>query len=64
MCGIRLDDLDMKADQVTVRGKGDRVRILPFGTKTGTALERYLRLRAGTSWPGWPGSGRAVGGAR
>ena len=60
MCGIRLDDLDMKADQVTVRGKGDRVRILPFGTNTGTALERYLRLRsrhklAGLAWL-WPGS--------
>lgn len=46
MCGISLDDLDMRADQVTVRGKGDRVRILPFGAKTGTALERYLRVRA------------------
>ena len=55
----------MKADQVTVCGKGDRVRILPFGTKTGTALERYLRLRtrhklAGLSWL-WLGSrGREV----
>jgi site-specific recombinase XerD len=45
MCGIRLTDLDMRADQVTVHGKGDRVRILPFGAKTGTSLERYLRLR-------------------
>jgi site-specific recombinase XerD len=45
MCGIELDDLDMRNDQVTVRGKGDRLRILPFGAKTGTSLERYLRLR-------------------
>ena len=51
MCGIKLTDLDMRADQVTVHGKGDRVRILPFGAKTGTSLERYLRLRAATSWP-------------
>ncbi len=29
MCGIRVVDLDMRADQVTVHGKGDRVRILP-----------------------------------
>ena len=55
MCGIATDDLDMRADQLTVRGKGDRLRILPFGTKTGTALERYLRLRgrhklAGLRW--------------
>jgi integrase/recombinase XerC len=55
----------MKDDQVTVRGRGDRVRILPFGAKTGTALERYLRLRtwyklAGLSWL-WLGSrGREV----
>jgi site-specific recombinase XerD len=46
MCGIMLADLDMRADQVTVHGKGDRVRILPFGAKTGTSLERYLRLRS------------------
>jgi site-specific recombinase XerD len=46
MCAIELDDLDMRNDQVTVRGKGDRLRILPFGAKTGTSLERYLRLRA------------------
>lgn len=46
MCGITLVDLDMRTDQVTVLGKGDRVRILPFGAKTGTSLERYLRLRA------------------
>jgi site-specific recombinase XerD len=46
MCGIKLTDLDMRADHVTVRGKGDRLRILPFGAKTGTSLERYLRLRA------------------
>ena len=43
---IKLTDLDMRADHVTVHGKGDRVRILPFGAKTGTSLERYLRLRA------------------
>ncbi len=54
MCGIGLDDLDMRADQVTIRGKGDRVRILPFGTKTGTALERYLRLRARHKLAGLP----------
>ena len=46
MCGIKLTDLDMRADHVTVHGKGDRLRILPFGAKTGTSLERYLRLRA------------------
>lgn len=54
MTGILLDDLDMKMDQVTVRGKGDRVRILPFGAKTGQALERYLRLRGRHPLAGLP----------
>jgi site-specific recombinase XerD len=65
MCGIGQDDLDMRADQVTIRGKGDRVRILPFGAKTGTALERYLRLRArhklaGLPWLWLGGRGREM----
>ena len=30
MCGITLDDLDMRTDEVTVRGKGDRIRMLPL----------------------------------
>lgn len=55
MCGIAFDDLDMRADQVTVRGKGDRFRILPFGAKSGTSLERYLRLRARHKLAGLPG---------
>jgi integrase/recombinase XerC len=46
MTGIRLADLDMKADEVMIRGKGDRIRVLPFGARTGTALARYLRVRA------------------
>lgn len=28
-----------------MRGKGDKMRRVPFGAKTGQALERYLRLR-------------------
>ena len=31
---------------VTVLGKGNRLRTVPFGVKTGTALARYLRVRA------------------
>jgi site-specific recombinase XerD len=34
-------------DVVHVRGKGSRGRAVPFGSKTGTALDRYLRDRAG-----------------
>lgn len=46
MAGLTLEDLDLKHDQVTVRGKGDKVRIVPFGAKTGQAIDRYLRVRA------------------
>lgn len=46
MAGLTIADLDLKHDQVTVRGKGDKVRIIPFGAKTGQAIDRYLRVRA------------------
>jgi len=45
MVGLTIDDVDMDADEVTVRGKGDKQRRIPFGAKTGQAIERYLRLR-------------------
>jgi site-specific recombinase XerD len=54
-CGVRLHemsgltvagvDLDTY-DVVHVVGKGSRGRSVPFGSKTGTALDRYLRERA------------------
>jgi site-specific recombinase XerD len=46
MCGITLDDLDLHHDLVTIRGKGNKIRTIPFGAKAGQALERYLRVRA------------------
>jgi site-specific recombinase XerD len=46
MSGLLLDDLDLRHDQVTIRGKGDKVRVVPFGVKTGQAIDRYLRVRA------------------
>jgi integrase len=42
---LRLVDIDLKNDIITVVGKTGERRI-PFGTKTGQALDRYLRLRA------------------
>jgi site-specific recombinase XerD len=45
MAGIEIADLDMANDAVAVRGKGGRMRTIPFGAKTGTAIERYLRVR-------------------
>lgn len=47
MAGILVTDLDMGRDaKVTVTGKGDKTRRIPIGTNAGTALDRYLRLRA------------------
>lgn len=45
MAGITVDDLDMHHDQVTLHGKGGKVRVIPFGAKTGQALDRFLRVR-------------------
>jgi len=42
---MTLDDVDLKRDTITVNGKTGR-RTIPFGAKTGAALERYIRLRA------------------
>lgn len=46
LIGIELDDVDLNLDVVRVVGKGNRERVVPFGAKTGQALERYLRVRA------------------
>jgi integrase/recombinase XerD len=50
-CGIRdltvqLADLDLMAGTAILRkGKGGKVRSVPFGPYTATAIDRYLRLR-------------------
>lgn len=45
MAGLALDDLDLRRDMVTLHGKGDKIRAIPFGAKTGQSLDRYLRVR-------------------
>lgn len=42
---LTLDDIDMEQQVFWVRGKGDRVRAVPFGLKTARAVDRYLRAR-------------------
>lgn len=46
LVGLTLADLDLDRDLATVHGKGRRERGIPFGSKTGQALDRYVRLRA------------------
>lgn len=46
MAGLTVDDVDLdNHDVIHVMGKGSRGRAVPFGAKTGTALDRYLRER-------------------
>jgi integrase/recombinase XerD len=42
---LRLDDLDWRAGELTVRGKGGRVDRLPLPADVGGAVAGYLRLR-------------------
>ena len=43
---MRTGDLDFEYGVVLVVGKGGRERALPFGNRTGKALDQYLRARA------------------
>jgi integrase/recombinase XerC len=43
---LRVDDIDFDLQVVRVVGKGARPRAVPFGPKTATALDRYLRARS------------------
>lgn len=54
MAGITLTDLDMSRDLVRLHGKGNKVRTIPFGAKTGQAFDRYLRARAKHKKAGLP----------
>lgn len=45
LANLRLEDLDLDQGVAIVVGKGRRPRACPFGPKTGTALDRYLRAR-------------------
>ncbi len=46
LIGLQVSDVDLKREFATVRrGKGGKGRIVPFGPKTGQAIDRYLRAR-------------------
>ena len=47
LTGIDLKDLDLDGEAVQVTGKGSRVRMAYFASKTVLALDRYLRTRKG-----------------
>jgi integrase/recombinase XerC len=45
LVGIELDDLQLRARLVKVRGKGSKERIVPFGSKAEEALRAWLAVR-------------------
>jgi len=51
LAGLNDADVDLVSDQVKLRGKGKKERIVPVGSKAAATLRRYLRLR---------GEGRAL----
>ena len=46
LVAIDLDDIDLRARLVKVRGKGSKERIVPFGSKAVGALRAYLEVRS------------------
>ena len=46
LVGLTLEDVDLRRDLVRLHGKGDKVRAIPFGAKTGQALDRYVNMRS------------------
>ncbi len=67
---MNVDDVDLKAQVALIRsGKGGRGRLVPFGAKTGQAIDRYLRVRrthrladTATLWLGDRGKGLSYDG--
>jgi len=47
LSNLRVSDLELDQDVALVLGKGRRPRSCPFGSRTGQALDRYLRARSG-----------------
>ncbi len=45
LTGLNLSDIDQKERVLRVRGKGNKERIVPYGSKAQEALDKYWRLR-------------------
>jgi tyrosine recombinase XerC len=45
LVGIDIDDIEIRARLVKVRGKGAKERIVPFGSKAQEAIRAYLAIR-------------------
>lgn len=45
LCGLSLFDIDLRARQVRILGKGGKERLVPIGKAAATALRNYLEFR-------------------
>lgn len=45
LTGLNLHDLDLLGDQVKVRGKGRKERLVPLGSRASRVLRRFLEIR-------------------
>lgn len=50
LCGLKVTDVDLDREMAMVKGKGDKLRPVYFGTRTVRALDRYLRERRKHRW--------------
>lgn len=46
LAGLKVADVDLDRNEITVLGKGRRQRTITFGRKTALGIDRYLRARA------------------
>ncbi|MCX6003512.1 MAG: tyrosine-type recombinase/integrase [Chloroflexi bacterium] len=45
LAGLKMEDVDLDNQTVTVMGKGSRPRVVPYGRKAARDIDRYLRSR-------------------
>jgi integrase/recombinase XerC len=45
LCGLDLDRLSLSPEMVKVHGKGNKQRVVPFGSKAREAISKYLQER-------------------
>lgn len=43
LAGLTVDDIDLRDKTATVTGKGSKTRVVAYGARTATAIDRYLR---------------------